>query len=96
MRRSNCLTCPSRLRNGELLSAWHLRLASCWTAKIRREAMPKRTDISSILIIGAGPILIGEDALSLNRLGMVEQLRVELIGKTGHDYVSDYRKVIYW
>lgn len=31
--------------------------------------MPKRTDINSILIIGAGPIIIGQatDCASLNR-----------------------------
>ena len=33
----------------------------CATLSFAREsAMPKRTDLSSILIIGAGPIVIGQ------------------------------------
>jgi carbamoyl-phosphate synthase large subunit len=29
-------------------------------AGLRKQSMPKRTDIKSILIIGAGPIVIGQ------------------------------------
>ena len=32
----------------------------CATVSSRELAMPKRTDLSSILIIGAGPIVIGQ------------------------------------
>src|SRR5258708_3977499 len=34
--------------------------ATCSTASRSRSKMPKRTDIKSILIIGAGPIVIGQ------------------------------------
>src|SRR5262245_11476260 len=47
--------CPSR----PALSRGHLRMMHAeW--RLTRLDMPKRTDISSILIIGAGPIVIGQ------------------------------------
>src|SRR5882672_9550546 len=63
-----------------------------------RDLMPKRTDISTILIIGAGPIVIGQacefdysgtqavkalkGALSLRRQGTLDKFDVEMIGAT--------------
>src|SRR3990172_7027363 len=56
--------------------------------------MPKRTDIKSILIIGAGPIVIGQacefdysgtqacKALTLRRDGILRKFNVEMIGAT--------------
>jgi len=41
-------------------SSLHYGEAICFSARKRVDSMPKRTDISSILIIGAGPIIIGQ------------------------------------
>ena len=40
----------------------HLKLVVIDAVEFARGLMPKRTDISSILIIGAGPIVIGQAA----------------------------------
>jgi carbamoyl-phosphate synthase large subunit len=47
-------------RSARLLLLLHVLRASVVRLSHRRRAMPKRTDIESILIIGAGPIVIGQ------------------------------------
>jgi len=44
----------------EPLSPLHYGGAICFSARKWVDSMPKRTDINSILIIGAGPIIIGQ------------------------------------
>jgi hypothetical protein len=42
--------------------------------------MPKRSDLRSILILGSGPIVIGQACKALQRKGVLEKSGVQLIG----------------
>src|SRR5574339_30393 len=55
--------CSSGARQGRL-TTWRPggRRASRWNRPSRNCWMPKRTDLSSILLIGSGPIVIGQGA----------------------------------
>jgi hypothetical protein len=54
---------PHLVGNSEKLrAATGGRRASRWNRLCNRCSMPKRTDLSSILLIGSGPIVIGQGA----------------------------------